>query len=446
MAIKVVSKPVPKVVIVGGGFGGLAAAQALKDAPVNVMVVDRTNYHLFQPLLYQVAMAALSPGEIAHPIRGILRNQVNTEVVLAEVAKVDLQQRNLKTSIGDISYDYLILAAGAQTNYFGHNEWAEYGVGLKDIDDALEVRRRVLVAFEEAEHETDLAKQKQLLTFIVIGAGPTGVELAGSLAELARFALKKDFRRINPSDARIILLEGLPRVLPPFVEELSEKARQQLVKMGVEVRTGVKVTCIDADGVQIDGSELISSATVMWCAGVAAVPLTKTLDVPIDRGGRVIVESDLSVPGFKNVFAIGDLASFSHQGGKPLPGLAPVAMQQGAAAAHSILDDLKSGKRATFHYKDRGVMATIGRLAAVADFGKVKLSGIWAWLSWLFVHILLLIGFRNRILVLMNWIFSFITYDRGARLITGHRMIAGCPESADDDAATIKTQDRSTVP
>ncbi|MBC7996747.1 MAG: FAD-dependent oxidoreductase, partial [Leptolyngbya sp.] len=218
MAINVVSKPVPKVVIVGGGFGGLAAAQALKDAPVNVMVVDRTNYHLFQPLLYQVAMAGLSPGEIAHPIRGILRNQVNTEVVLAEVAKVDLQQRNLKTTIGDISYDYLILAAGAQTNYFGHNEWAEYGVGLKDIDDALEVRRRVLVAFEEAEHETDPAKQKRLLTFIVIGAGPTGVELAGSLAELARFALKKDFRRINPSDARIILLEGLPRVLPPFVE------------------------------------------------------------------------------------------------------------------------------------------------------------------------------------------------------------------------------------
>lgn len=440
MAIKVVSKPVPKVVIVGGGFGGLAAAQALKDSPVNVLVVDRTNYHLFQPLLYQVAMAGLSPGEIAHPIRGILRNQVNTEVVLAEVASIDLPQKLLKTSIGDITYDYLILAAGAQTNYFGHNEWSEYGVGLKDIDDALEVRRRVLVAFEQAEHEKDPATQKRLLTFIVIGAGPTGVELAGSLAELARFALKKDFRRINSSDARIILLEGLPRVLPPFVEDLSEKARQQLVKMGVEVRTGVKVTCIDADGVQLEGGELISSSTVMWCAGVAAAPLTKTLNVPLDRGGRVIVEPDLSIPGFKNAFAIGDLASFSHQGGKPLPGLAPVAMQQGAAAARSVIADLKSGSRTSFHYTDRGVMATIGRLAAVADFGKVKLTGIWAWLSWLFIHILLLIGFRNRLVVLMNWIYSFITYDRGARLITGHRMIAGCPDApAEDEPVTLKS-------
>ena len=417
----------PHVVIVGGGFGGLAAARTLKNADVDVTVVDKTNYHLFQPLLYQVAMAGLSAGDIAHPIRSILRQQKNTDVILAEVTKVDLKNNLLQSSTGDIDYDYLILAAGAQTNYFGHNDWPDYAVGLKDIDDALEIRRRVLVAFEDAESEKDKDKQKQMLTFVVIGGGPTGVELAGSLAELARHSLVRDFRHINPSSAQVILLEGLPRVLPPFVEELSAKAAEQLKNIGVEVRTGVKVTNIDALGVHVEGGEVIPSSTVMWCAGVAAVPLTKTMDINLDRGGRIVVESDLSIPGFKNAFAIGDLSNFAHQGEKSLPGLAPVAMQQGVAAAQSILDDMAGRARKKFHYTDKGTMATIGRSAAVADLGKMKLSGLPAWLAWLLIHILMLIGFRNRVLVFTNWVWSFFTYDRGSRLITGHRMEAGCP-------------------
>ncbi|MBA3859860.1 MAG: FAD-dependent oxidoreductase [Cyanobacteria bacterium PR.3.49] len=417
----------PHVVILGGGFGGLAAAQTLKNADVDVTVVDKTNYHLFQPLLYQVAMAGLSAGDIAHPIRSILRQQKNTEVILAEVTKVDLKANLIHTSVGEINYDYLILAAGAQTNYFGHNDWPDFAVGLKDIDDALEIRRRVLVAFEDAESEKDTVKQKQMLTFVVIGGGPTGVELAGSLAELARHSLVRDFRHINPSSAQIILLEGLPRVLPPFVEELSAKAAEQLKRIGVEVRTGVKVTNINECGVHVEGGEIIPSSTVMWCAGVAAVPLTKTMDVNLDRGGRVIVEPDLSIPNFKNAFAIGDVSNFAHQGEKPLPGLAPVAMQQGEAAARSILDDLSGRTRRKFHYTDKGTMATIGRSAAVADLGKLKLSGLPAWLAWLLIHILMLIGFRNRAVVFLNWLWSFFTYDRGSRLITGHRMEAGCP-------------------
>lgn len=420
-------KSKPHIVIVGGGFGGLSAAQALKNSDVSVTLVDRTNYHLFQPLLYQVAMAGLSAGDIAHPIRSILRHQKNAEVILAQIDRVDLQNNLLHSSIGEISYDYLILAAGAQTNYFGHTDWPEHAVGLKDIDDALEIRRRVLVAFEEAEHEKDPVKQKQLLTFVVIGGGPTGVELAGSLAELSRHSMAKDFRHINPSSARVMLLEGLPRVLPPFVEELSARAQEQLKNIGVEVRTGVKVTDIDECGVHVEGGEIIPSSTVMWCAGVSAVPLTKTLNVELDRGGRVIVEPDLTIPGFKNAFAIGDLASFAHQGEKPLAGLAPVAMQMGAAAAESIVDDLAKRPRRPFHYHDKGTMATIGRSAAVADLGKLKMSGLPAWLAWLLIHILMLIGFRNRLIVFMNWVWSFFTYDRGSRLITGHRLSAGCP-------------------
>lgn len=433
VAMEISQKAKPRIVIVGGGFGGLCAAQALKNADVSVTLVDRTNYHLFQPLLYQVAMAGLSPGDIAQPIRSILRHQKNAEVILAEISKVDLKNNLLQSTIGDISYDYLILAAGAQTNYFGHNDWPEHAVGLKDIDDALEIRRRVLVAFEEAEHEQNPVKQKQLLTFVVIGGGPTGVELAGSLAELSRHSLARDFRRINPSSARVILLEGLPRVLPPFVEELSAKAQEQLKNIGVEVRTGVKVTDIDESGVHVEGGEVIPSSTVMWCAGVAAVPLTKTIDVTLDRGGRVIVEPDLSIPGFKNAFAIGDISNFAHQGEKPLPGLAPVAMQMGEAAAHTILDDLAKRPRKKFHYTDKGTMATIGRSAAVADLGKLKVSGLAAWLAWLLIHILMLIGFRNRLIVFMNWVWSFITYDRGSRLITGHRMAAGCPVAEDEE-------------
>lgn len=419
----------PHVVIVGAGFGGLTAAKALRNAPVNITVVDCNNYHLFQPLLYQVAMAGLSPGEIAYPIRSILRQQANTEVILAEACEINLKERKLLLNIGEIKYDYLILAAGAQTNYYGHSEWVDYAVGLKDIDDALEIRRRVLLAFEEAEREPDFDKQQQLLTFVVIGAGPTGVELAGSLAELARFTLIRDFRHIKPSTARIILLEGLQRVLPPFVEDLSLKADQQLKRIGVEVRTGVKVKAVDETGVHLDSGELIKSRTVMWCAGITPAPLTKTLGANLDRAGRVLVESDLSLPQHPEIFAIGDLCAFVHQqDGKPLPGLAPVAMQQGTAAAMSIVDDLTGRKRKTFEYQDHGTLATIGRSKAVADFGRMRLSGFPAWLAWLFVHIMFLVGFRNRLVVMLNWLWSFLTYERGARLITGHRLRAGSPK------------------
>lgn len=424
----------PRVVIIGAGFGGLAAARDLRFAPVQVTVVDRTNHHLFQPLLYQVAMAGLAPGEIACPIRSILRDQPNTEVVLAEVQSCELDEKILQTSIGPINYDYLVIAAGAQTNFYGHSDWAQYAVGLKDLDDALEIRRRTLLAFEEAERESDLERQKQLLTFVVIGAGPTGVELAGSLAEIARFALAKDFRRINPKSARVILLEGLPKVLPPFVDELSLKARDELIRMGVEVRVGVKVQGIDGEGVHLEGGEFIPSQTVLWCAGVAPVPLASRITPKPnqDRAGRLIVGTDLSIDGYKNVFAIGDIANFTGPDGKPLPGLAPVAMQQGKAVADFIRNDLTKNPRRKFEYIDRGTLATIGRSAAVADFGKMKLTGFMAWLAWLFIHIMLLIGFRNRLVVMTNWMWSFLTYERGSRLITGHRMLAGAPESPDE--------------
>lgn len=424
----------PRVVIIGAGFGGLAAARDLRSTPVRVTVVDRTNHHLFQPLLYQVAMAGLAPGEIACPIRSILRDQQNTEVVLAEVKSLDLDEKTLQTSIGTINFDYLVIAAGAQTNFYGHADWAEYAVGLKDLDDALEIRRRTLLAFEEAERESNLERQKQLLTFVVIGAGPTGVELAGSLAEIARFALAKDFRRINPKSARVILLEGLPKVLPPFVDELSTKARDELIRMGVEVRVGVKVQSIDGEGVHLEGGEFIPSETVLWCAGVAPVPLVSKINPKPnqDRAGRLMVQSDLSLEGHKNVFAIGDIANFTGPDGKPLPGLAPVAMQQGKAVADFIRNDLANNPRREFKYIDRGTLATIGRSAAVADFGKMKLTGFMAWLAWLFIHIMLLIGFRNRLVVMTNWMWSFLTYERGSRLITGHRMRAGAPECPDE--------------
>lgn len=424
----------PRVVIIGAGFGGLAAARDLRFTPVQVTVIDRTNHHLFQPLLYQVAMAGLAPGEIACPIRSILRDQPNTEVILAEVKSCELDEKILQTSIGPINYDYLVIAAGAQTNFYGHSDWAQYAVGLKDLDDALEIRRRTLLAFEEAERESNLERQKQLLTFVVIGAGPTGVELAGSLAEIARFALAKDFRRINPKSARVILLEGLPKVLPPFVDELSLKARDELIRMGVEVRVGVKVQGIDGEGVHLEGGEFIPSETVLWCAGVAPVPLASRINPKPnqDRAGRLIVGTDLCIDGYKNVFAIGDIANFTGPDGKPLPGLAPVAMQQGKAVADFIRNDLTKNPRRKFEYIDRGTLATIGRSAAVADFGKMKLTGFMAWLAWLFIHIMLLIGFRNRLVVMTNWMWSFLTYERGSRLITGHRMLAGAPECPDE--------------
>lgn len=417
----------PHVVILGGGFGGIEAAKTLKKANVRVTLIDRRNHHLFQPLLYQVAMAGLNPSDIAYPIRSIFRKQKNAEVLLAEVSAVDLQRRVVTHTEGDLSYDYLIMATGAQTGYFGKTEWQKHTVGLKDIDDALEIRRRVLVAFEVAERERNPEIQKQLLTFVVIGGGATGVELAGSLAELARHALSSsDFRRITPKSAQVILLEGAPRILGGFTEDLSSKAVDQLKHLGVEVRTGTMVKNIDEQGVHLDGS-VIRSSTVIWCAGVTATPLTKTLGVKCDRGGRVEVQEDLSVPGHPEAFVIGDACVFLHQDGKPLPGLAPVAMQQGRAASNYIKDTLAGQARKKFVYKHRGSMATIGRNRAIADFNGWKMSGYPAWLAFVLAHLFFIVGFRNQLVVLLEWTWSYLTYQRGARLITGHRLEAGAP-------------------
>ncbi|MDQ3010607.1 MAG: NAD(P)/FAD-dependent oxidoreductase [Acidobacteriota bacterium] len=414
----------PHVVIIGAGFGGLTAAQALKRAPVRVTVIDRTNHHLFQPLLYQVAMAGLSPADIAAPIRAILRNQKNASVLLAEVTGVDFANHEVLLGDGQreerLGYDYLLLATGGRTSYFGHDEWERVAPGLKDLDDAVEIRRRVLMAFEAAEKEADPERRKELLTFAVVGGGPTGVELAGAIAELAHFVLDRDFRTIHPESAEILLLEGGPRILPSFAPELSISAVRQLNDLGVKVRTGAQVTGIDEHGVYL-GDEAIKAATTIWGAGVRATALTQSLGVELDRAGRVIVENDLTLPGHNNVFAIGDMTIF-HQDGKPLPGVSPVAMQMGRFVARGIQNDLANKPRQEFRYLDKGNMATIGRKAAIAEMGKLKLSGFVAWMAWLMVHIWFLIGFRNRVAVLFNWAWAYFTYERGARLITGRRL------------------------
>jgi len=433
----------PHVVIVGGGFGGVAAAKALSKAPVTITMIDRRNHHLFQPLLYQVGMAGLSPAEIAYPIRAILSRQQNTTVLLDEVRSVDLKNRRLQLIDGELLYDYLILACGAENSFLGHDEWMRNAIGLKDLDDAVEIRRRVLVAFEAAERETDVTKRKRLLTFVLIGAGPTGVELAGSLAELSRSVLARDFRNINPSSAEIILLNGGKRILASYAEAMADKARLQLERLGVRVRCDARVTGITAEGVEL-GSEVIPSATVIWSGGVRAVALTRTLGVELDRVGRAVVQKDLSLPGHPEAFAIGDACVFLHQDEQALPGLAPVAKQQGRAAARSILSELAGRPRQTFHYRHRGSLATIGRRAAIADFGRIRLSGFSAWVTWLFIHIMFLIGFRNRLMVMFDWVWSYITYQRGARLITGHRLNAGAPKSsasadAERDGAMTRT-------
>jgi NADH dehydrogenase len=418
----------PHVVIVGGGFGGLTAAQALKRAPVSITLIDRTNHHLFQPLLYQVAMAGLSPSSIASPIRSILHNQANVTVLLADVTEVDLGARVVRLRDGTVPYDYLILATGAQTNYFGHDEWASYAPGLKDIDDALEIRRRVLLALEAAEREGDDERRRRLTRFVVIGGGPTGVELAGTLSELARYILGRDFHLVSPASVRVLLLEAGPRILASFPEDLSQKAVDQLKELDVEVRTGAMVTGIDVDGVHL-GDELISSATVLWGAGVRATPLTGTLGVELDRGGRVVVEPDCAIPGHPEAFAIGDMAAFLQEN-KPLPGVSPVAMQQARFVARTIVRSLDGRPRETFRYDDRGTMATIGRSRAIALIKGVKLSGFVAWFAWLAIHIIFLIGFRNRIAVLFDWTIAYLTFQRGARLITGGRLQPGPPPSS----------------
>ncbi len=411
----------PHVVIVGGGFGGLATARALKRAELRITIIDRTNHHLFQPLLYQVAMAGLSPADIAAPIRSILHKQKNVNVLLDEVIGVDLAKRSITLRDEQLDYDYLVLATGGRTSYFGHDEWEKFAPGLKDLDDAVEIRRRVLLAFEGAEKEKDAVRRRELLTFVVVGGGPTGVELAGAVAELARFVLDRDFRSINPKEAEIILLEGGPRILPSFAAELSKSATEQLENLDVTVRLNAQVTHIDEKGVYLS-DEMIKSATVIWGAGVRATSLTTKLGVPLDRAGRVILEADLTLPNSHNAFAIGDMACFLHQDGKPLPGVSPVAIQMGERVAKNIQLDLEGKPYEKFIYYDKGSLATIGRSAAIAQRGDIHLDGFIAWLAWLLVHIFFLIGFRNRFVVLFNWAWSYFTYQRGARLITGRRL------------------------
>jgi NADH dehydrogenase len=408
----------PHVVIIGGGFGGLYAARTLSGAAVRITLIDRHNYHLFQPLLYQVATAALNPSDIAAPIRAVLNRQQNTSVILGDVATIDAAQKFVHLADGAvIAYDYLIVATGATHSYFGHPEWERLAPGLKTIDDALEIRRRVLLAFEAAERESDPAVQEALLTFVIVGAGPTGAELAGALSEIARQTMLRDFRRINPSSARVILVEGKDRVLPVYPEKLSEKARRQLERLGVEVITNAVVTSLSEKEVCI-GDRTIPARTVLWAAGVEASPLARSLGVPLDRAGRVLVNDDLTIPGHDDVFVIGDLAAAKFGDGF-VPGVAPGAIQEGVHAARNIEYALAGKPRKPFRYWDKGSLATIGRAAAVADFGFLKLSGFIAWFAWLAIHILFLIGFRNRFLVITQWAWAYLTYQRGARLITG---------------------------
>jgi NADH dehydrogenase len=414
----------PHVVIVGAGFGGLAAARALADAPVRVTIVDRSNHHLFQPLLYQVAMAALSPAEIAVPIRALFRESRDVSVLMAEVVGFDLAARTLTLDDGStVAWDHLVVAAGAETNYYGHPEWALHAPGLKSIEDALEIRRRVLVALERAESAHDEALRRKLLTFVVIGGGPTGLELAGAIAELARPIAKSDFRTLDPSWIKVILVEAGDRLLATFDPELSRKAAESLEELGVSVRTGTRVTNIDDRGVWL-GEELVASSSILWTAGVRASGLGAKLvaaagaSATLDRSGRVVVGEDCALPGHPRVFVIGDLACFQTPEG-PLPGVSPVAMQQGRFVAAAIARDLRQEPRERFRYFDKGSMATIGRQRAVAQMGRLRLSGLLAWLAWLFVHLWYLIDFRNRLSVLGDWVWSYVTFRHGARLITG---------------------------
>jgi NADH dehydrogenase len=425
----------PNVVILGGGFGGLDAARALAGAPVRVTLIDRHNYHLFQPLLYQVATASLSPGDVASPIRWVLRRQANVTVQLAAAESIDVAGRRVLVTGNDkappsaMAFDFLIVATGAAHAYFGHPEWAARAPGLKTLDDALEIRRQVLLAFEAAERETDEAAQRRLLTFVIVGGGPTGVELAGALAEIARQSLRRDFRNIQPESARILLLEGGPHVLGTFPERLRGDAQRSLERLGVEVRTGTVVTSVDHEGVMWKPmaapadvpAERIAAQTVLWAAGVAASPLAKSLGVPLDRAGRVLAEPTLAVPGHPDIFVAGDICALQ-QDGKPLPGVAQVAMQEGAHAAANVLRTVRGESLRPFRYRNYGSMAVIGRGSAVADIGPVKTSGFFAWLIWIFLHIFWLIGFRNRFAVIGEWAWAYLTLQRRVRLITGEKL------------------------
>lgn len=438
-----------RVVIVGAGFGGLNAARALGKAGLQITVIDRKNFHTFQPLLYQVATAGLSPGEIAAPIRSILRSHKNVEVLMGEVTGFDLDRRIVQTPDADIPFDYLIIAAGATHSYFGHEDWEPLAPGLKTIEDALEIRRRVLLAFELAERQAAAGESELPLNFVVVGGGPTGVELAGTLAEISRHALAHEFRSIDPRRTHILLIEGGPRVLPTYPEDLSRSAEEQLRGLGVEVRTSAMVTQVEPGAVDI-GETRLPATVVLWAAGVAASPLGKKLGAPVDRAGRVPVQADLSLAGHPEVFVIGDLAAAKDEQGKMLPGVAPVAIQEGKFVAKLIREEvertgsnrnLQGGSvdsRPAFHYWDKGSLATIGRAAAVAQFGRIHISGFIAWLSWLFVHILFLIGFRNRLLVFIQWAWSYVTYERGARLITGSTYLPGW--TAPNSGSTVTSE------
>jgi len=415
-----------RVVILGGGFGGLSAAHKLKHAPVEITLLDRCNYHLFQPLLYQVATGSLSPANIAAPLRQILAGQKNTKVLLAEAVHIDAANRRVILSDGAVSYDTLVVATGATNQYFGHDEWEEFAPGLKTVEDATAMRGRILLAFEAAERERDPAKLKAWMTFVIVGGGPTGAELAGALGEIAHDTLSHDFREIDPSQTQIILVEGADRALPSYPPKLSEAARKMLVKLGVMVRTGAMVTNIQSESVTIkegDRTESIPTRTVLWAAGVLASPLGRILSkeagATLDNAGRVVVNPDLTIPGHPEIFVIGDLANFSHQTGKPLPGVAQPAIQQGAYVGKLIQARLRNKQLPPFHYFDKGNLATIGRGAAVADLNWLQISGWPAWLLWVFIHLLYIVEFQNRLLILLQWAWLYITFDRSARLITG---------------------------
>jgi NADH dehydrogenase len=433
----------PRVVIVGAGFGGLSAAKALRKADLRVTLVDRRNHHLFQPLLYQVATAGLSPGQIATPIRTVLRKQKNAEVLLGTVTSVDMDRREVvlanEPDSHRINYDYLVLATGARHSYFGRDDWEPFAPGLKSLEDATEVRKRILLAFEKAELEENEAARKRLLTFVVIGAGPTGVEMAGAIAELARRALASDFRAIDPRAARIVLVEAGPRALSTFPEKLSRYAEKALTGLGVEMMMNARVTGVDETGVMLStakGAEALPSACVIWAAGVAASPAAKWLGVEPDRAGRVSVKADLTIEGHPEIFVIGDCALAKDKDGKPLPGLAPVAKQQGEYVGRLLrtLTHDPTKERPPFRYSDFGALATVGRKAAIADFGRIRLTGFIGWLTWCVAHIYFLIGFRNRFSVALDWTWSYLTFERGARLITGP-VDQAAPHAKDGDAA-----------
>lgn len=410
-------QPIPRVVIIGGGFGGLSAARALKGAPVDVLLIDRRNHHVFQPLLYQVATAGLSPGDIAAPIRWILRYQSNVRVWMGEITAIDPDRRLVRLGDDEVHYDHLIVAAGATHAYFGHEEWRHFAPGLKTLEDALDMRRRMLVAFEKAERETDRALQRRMLTFVVVGGGPTGVELAGALAEISRHALANDFRDIDPESARVILIEGGPRLLAAYQEDMSAFAKRALERLGVNVWTGSIVTNVTEGQVHV-GGETIEAGTILWAAGVSASPLGSSLGAPTDRAGRVFTNDDLTVPGRPEISVVGDLAALKQADGTWLPGVAQVAIQQGRHAARNLRRVLQGEPTLPFAYRNLGNLATIGRNSAVAELPRWRFKGYGAWLFWLFVHIANLIGFRNRLSVMTQWAFSYLTFQRAVRLIT----------------------------